>query len=47
MHLFLIVCIAIASLGASGTIKSDKHGNTTINKSALKNNAKAEYKVNE
>lgn len=46
MHIFLIACIAIASLGASGTIKSDKYGNTTINKEGLKS-GKAEYKVNE
>jgi hypothetical protein len=46
MHLLLIAVVAIASLGFSGTIKSDKQGNTTINKEALKS-GKAEYKVNE
>ena len=47
MHIFLIAVIAIASLGASGTIKVHKDGTTSVHKEALKNNAKAEYKVNE
>ena len=47
MHLGLIAIIAVASLFASGTIHVNKDLSTTVNKSALKDNAKAEYKVNE